>query len=266
MGDFGIRPFAIAKGLQREMSRMTYLNFYGEKIDIPYICFYLNGEGKHILVDTGCSAKDYLEQVKRGSGKPLRAGGEVFKDVVDETPFEAMLDQLNLEAEQIDYVIQTHLHWDHCMNTVKVPNAKIIVHEKEVLGGLPPHCFFGFSYAPKDYYDRLQRMPGFTAIKGEMELLPGLGVIATPGHTPGGISVKVQTKKGIHIIAGLCTVNLNYYLPKELEGELGYSVIPPGCHTDPVQAYDSMMRIKREADRVLPLHEPMIMNEKVIGA
>ncbi|MBI4587886.1 MAG: N-acyl homoserine lactonase family protein [Candidatus Rokubacteria bacterium] len=266
MGNYIIKPFAIAMGLQREMSRMTYLNYYGEKIDIPYLCFYVEGEGKRILVDTACSAADYAALIKR-SAKPLRAGGELFKDVVDKTPWEAMLAELGITADQIDYVIQTHLHWDHCMNTVKVaPTTKVIVHEKEVMGGLPPHCIFGFSYAQKDHYERLEKLPGFTTVKGDVQLLPGLSIFETPGHTPGGISVKVQTKAGTHVIAGLCTVDRNYHVPPELREELGYEVIPPGCHTDPMQAYQSMLRIKREADRILPLHEPKLMHEKVIGA
>ncbi len=264
-GEWTIRPFAIAVGLQREMSRFTYLNFYGEKVDIPYICFYLEGEGKRILVDTGCSAGSYREEIKKDKRKRHQAGGELFKDVVDHTTFEQMLKQLRLDAGQIDMVIQTHLHWDHIMNVWKVPHARVLVQEKELIGPLPPHCFFQFSYAGPEVYERYHKIKKLEYVNGDQELFPGLKVLFTPGHTPGGMSVQVRTKKGTYTIAGLCTLARNYYLPEALQKKLGYPVIPPGCHTDPIQAYESVLRIKQSCDRVLPPHEPDVAKQKVFG-
>jgi len=35
-------------------------------------------------------------------------------------------------------------------------------------------------------------------------------------------------------------------------------VIPPGTHTDAYLAYDQVLRIKKMADFILPLHEPQL--------
>jgi len=264
-GTWTIRPFTIAVGLQREMSRFTYLNFYGQKVDIPYLVFFLEGEGKRILVDTGCSADSYRNEIKKDKGKKHQAGGEVFEDVVDVTTFDQMLEHLALDAEQIDYVIQTHLHWDHIMNVWKAPRARVLVQEKELIGPLPPHCFFQFSYADKKVYERYHKIKQLQYINGDKELFAGLKILFTPGHTPGGQSVQVRTKRGTFTIAGHCTLNRNYYQPSALQKKLGYPVIPPGCHTDPIQAYESVLRIKESCDKVLPPHEPGLMKVKQIG-
>lgn len=264
-GTWTIRPFTIAMGLQREMSRFTYLNFYGEKVDIPYLVFFLEGAGKRILVDTGCSAESYKNEIKKDKRQKHRAGGEIFEDVVDVTTFEEMLRVLRLDAEQIDMIIQTHLHWDHIMNVWKAPRARVLVQEKELIGPLPPHCFFQFSYADKKVYDRYHKIKNLEYIRGDRELFPGLKILFTPGHTPGGQSVQVRTAQGTFTIAGLCTLNRNYYLPEALRKKLGYDVIPPGCHTDPIQAYESVLRIKQSCDKVLPPHEPALMKVKQLG-
>ncbi len=264
-GTWTIRAFTIAMGLQREMLRFTYLNFYGQKVDIPYLVFFLEGEGRRILVDTGCSAESYRNEIKKEKRQKHRAGGEIFEDVVDVTTYEQMLKRLTLDAEEIDFVIQTHLHWDHIMNVWKAPKARVLVQEKELIGPLPPHCFFQFSYADKKVYNRYHKIKNLEYINGDKELFPGLKILFTPGHTPGGQSVQVRTKEGTFTIAGLCTLNRNYYLPDALRKKLGYDVIPPGCHTDPIQAYESVLRIKKSCDKVLPPHEPALMKVKQLG-
>ncbi len=42
-------------------------------------------------------------------------------------------------------------------------------------------------------------------------------------------------------------------------------VIPPGTHVNAYEAYDIMCRIKKEADLLLPLHEPKFAAMETIG-
>ena len=55
------------------------------------------------------------------------------------------------------------------------------------------------------------------------------------------------------IISGLCTIRDNFEPPEPIRKIL--PVIPPGIHLDAREAFDSLMRIKREADIVVPLHD-----------
>jgi N-acyl homoserine lactone hydrolase len=65
--------------------------------------------------------------------------------------------------------------------------------------------------------------------------------------------VAVTTEKGIAIICGLCTIEDNLDPTGKLSN--GGAVIPPGIHTNVIQAHDSLVRIKELADIAIPLHD-----------
>ena len=53
-------------------------------------------------------------------------------------------------------------------------------------------------------------------VNGDYELTKGIRVILTPGHSPGGQSVAVDTDDGTYVIAGMCTIRENFYPPAEV--------------------------------------------------
>jgi glyoxylase-like metal-dependent hydrolase (beta-lactamase superfamily II) len=258
MSKYIIKTFTNAIGPAREKSRFTYLNFYGQKVDIPYIIWLIEGDGKQILVDSGCSAYQYETIIKGGNPEDFIAGGEQFSDVKDETSFEDGLAAWGLKPEDIDTVIVTHLHWDHIMNLGKLVNARIIVQKAEWETALSPHPLHQFAYAGRGCYEGLRNLE---FVEGDTELYPGIDLIFSPGHTPGGQSVLVQTEKGKLAIAGFCSLTDNFYPPKPLQEQLGYSVIPASVHTDVTQAYQSTLKLVQIADRVLPAHEIALAKE-----
>lgn len=260
MSKLKINQFINAVGPQREKSRFTYLNFYGQKIDIPYTVWNIEGTGKNILVDSGCGAADYYRVIKGMKDDQFTAGGESFKDVLDNTSFEDGLAGWGLKPEDIDIVILTHLHWDHIMGAAKCKNARIIVQEAEWRAALNPHPLMTFAYAPRWYYEK---MTNLEFVKGDVDFMPGIRLIHTPGHTPGGQSVAVETEKGWHAIVGYCSVKDNFYPPEDLQKRIGYPIIPAAVHLDSVAAYESSLKLLNMfGDKVLPVHEQSFMNIK----
>jgi hypothetical protein len=73
----------------------------------------------------GCSAELYAQRV-RPAGGPLMIAGERFQDVEDVEPIESRLAAHGLTPADVDVVVQTHLDWDHTMNTTKFPGARIL--------------------------------------------------------------------------------------------------------------------------------------------
>jgi len=51
----------------------------------------------------------------------------------------------------------------------------------------------------------------------------------------------------------LCTTDSNWDVPAALNQK--FEIFCPGIHNDPVQAYESLIRIKRMADIKVPIHE-----------
>jgi N-acyl homoserine lactone hydrolase len=111
--------------------------------------------------------------------------------------------------------------------------------------------------------DEVAKGVNFEAIEGDTQIVEGVRVLYTPGHTPGGQSVMVDTEKGKAIICGMCSLRETF---DPLEAWRQYApVIAPGVHTNLFDTYESLMRIKKEADIVIPLHAIEFAEVDTIG-
>jgi len=161
-------------------------------LDFPYLGFLLTAGEKTVLIDSGISEK-FIVDGKAWSGF-LAEGGKEFV-------LKALSEQ-NVNPEKIDLVIYTHLHNDHAANCELFPNSKIIVQEEEwkaLLDPIPVERVRG------DYDQSI--IPILTSmnlikIDGDMDLLDGLAVYKTAGHTRGGQVVVVNTKEGRRVLCG----------------------------------------------------------------
>jgi glyoxylase-like metal-dependent hydrolase (beta-lactamase superfamily II) len=130
-----------------------------------------------VLVETGMGNK-LSERMVKFYGQPaqlltnLAAGG--------------------VAPEDIDIVINTHLHFDHCgWNTLRnkdgktvptFPRAKYYAPEGEWQYARHPSERDAISYIP-DNYDPLVQTGQMTLLKGGEEIVPGISVKTFPGHT-----------------------------------------------------------------------------------
>ena len=149
---------------------------------------------KNILIETGIGNKlsDKLIQIYTQPAKlldNLRAAG--------------------VAPEDIDIVINTHLHFDHCgWNTVRkgdkfvatFPKAKYYVQEKEWEHGRLQLERDAISYMSPNY-DPLLESGQMVLLNGDLELLPGISVKVFPGHTANMQAVIVESggKKACYI-------------------------------------------------------------------
>lgn len=95
--------------------------------------------------------------------------------------------------EDVDFVIHSHLHLDHCGWATRgegdtwrptFPRARYVVQRREWEAALRPDPRSRASYDPRDYA-ALEQKGLLAAVDGETEVLPGLSVVGTGGHTPG---------------------------------------------------------------------------------
>lgn len=219
---------------------MTYQQGYGTPYVIPIYSWYLEGGDKKILVDTGEMRPIQSEEREKA------LGGRIYT-------FEQGLALYGLRPEDIDIVIHTHLHNDHCENDALCVNAKIYVHEAELEAVHNPHPL-DFRYL-EDYILDVEEQGQVVPVTGDMEIVPGVRVVHTPAHTAGGLTVLVDTAKGVAAITGFCVIMENLEPPKAVRA-MEMEVIPPGTCTSPQEAYDTLVRVKGLADILLPLHEP----------
>lgn len=238
---YQIIPLALLK-YEGEKGIMTFLMDYGKPIVRPFVLWYIRGAEKNIIVDTAIEMKDYKNYHPDFKNLPM--------DQI--MTFEEALGTVGLTPEKVDVVIQTHLHFDHCYNTRKCVNAKVIVQEDELK--------FAHSAGPYQnlYRKELLQDLHFEVVKGDRELFEGIELIHVPGHSLGGQAVSIQTQKGKAIISGFCSIKENFF-PKKTHPMAGHPVVLPGIMVDAVKAYKSILKIKERADVILPLHDPDLL-------
>jgi glyoxylase-like metal-dependent hydrolase (beta-lactamase superfamily II) len=219
---------------------MTYQHDYGKPYTIPIYCWYIEGGDKKILIDTGEMAP--LQTRDREAG----IGGKIYK-------FEEGLLRWGLKPEDIDIVIHTHLHNDHCENDDKCVNAVFYVHEKEIQRIHHSHPL-DFRYN-EDFIAEVEKNGQIRTLSGDTEVLPGIKMLHTPAHTEGGMTILIDTEKGKAAITGFCLIMENFNPPPKIRA-MEMEVIPPGTHVNVYEAYDILLKVRHMADILIPLHEP----------
>src|SRR5260221_392242 len=127
-------------------------------------------DGKHVLIDTGLPADH--------TPPPGMPPTEHESNVI------AQLDRVGLRPDDIDLLICTHFDVDHAGYNDAFPQAELIVQRKHYELARSGHPRFASARPHWDHPALRYRL-----IDGDTELLPGLTLLETSGHTPGHQSV-----------------------------------------------------------------------------
>ena len=226
-----------------DKSHVTYFANLGQPVCVTGYIWYIEGAKEKILVDSGGDT-EHLTRI----GLPAH----------DLQTLESGLNKVGITVNDVDLIIQTHLHLDHVAFASRFPNSRVMVQKRELEFARNPHPIWEELY-DKKLFDNLK----FEVIDGDFKISEDINVLFTPGHSPGTQSVSVRTDDGIAIIAGLCSILDNYNPPPLPDGKT-IPVIAPAIHTNVFEAYDSLIRIKDLADIILPVHDPAFLTKNVI--
>ncbi|HYB20700.1 MAG TPA: N-acyl homoserine lactonase family protein, partial [Thermodesulfobacteriota bacterium] len=156
-----------------DLGIMTYRLNYGNRKWLPIISWYVKAGKENILIDSGISSAESAYY----TDSPV-------EDLID---FEGGLKKVaGITPAEVNWVIQTHLHFDHVGNTQRCKNARVVVQKAELEFALAPHPMQGYLYVPNLLHNlRLE------VVQGDCEIFPGIRVIHLPSHTPGVQAVSV---------------------------------------------------------------------------
>lgn len=151
-------------------------------------CLLIRAAGKTLLVETGAGDKwDAKRRDIYAFEGPVR-----------------LLDQLaarGVSAAQVDYVINTHLHFDHCGWNTRIvdgkavptfPNARYVLQRGELEHAKRPTERDRASYLV-DNFVPVEARGQFVLLEGEREVVPGVSVFRVPGHTRDMQCVRLQS-------------------------------------------------------------------------
>jgi glyoxylase-like metal-dependent hydrolase (beta-lactamase superfamily II) len=187
------------------------------RITLSMNCLVIHAGGKRILVETG--AGDKMNPKVReiyGLDGPFLEGG---------------LRSYGLQPEDIDIVLNTHLHFDHCGGNTRVekdtvvpafPNARYIVQRGEFEHAMNPNERDRASYFPENYAP-LEAGGKYSLLDDDGEIAPGVEVIRLPGHTAHMQGVKLTGGgKTAFLFADLVPTTAHLPLP----WIMGYDLYP----------------------------------------
>ncbi|MDA8217912.1 MAG: N-acyl homoserine lactonase family protein [Dehalococcoidales bacterium] len=245
MAGITLRPLHL--GTQRgDKSVQVYLRHMGEMVDLPTFAWFIDGAEAKILVDTGAPPPSELSFTVAGYEQP------------PEQQIGRSLARLAISPADIEIVVLTHLHWDHCLNAGLFPRARFIVQRAELrcaAAPLPIHRRQYGRFAPGTHA-LLPDGGNVDVIEGDRAVVKGVSVALLPGHTPGIQGVVVDTQAGTYLIAGD-----NVPLYDNWHGEPpGIQHIPSSLHVDLEAYYSSLARMECLADYILPGHDVRLLD------
>jgi glyoxylase-like metal-dependent hydrolase (beta-lactamase superfamily II) len=173
------------------------------RIPMALTCLLLRSGGKTIVVDTGLGEK--LTEKQKDTWGLQRPEGSLLEGLA----------RLGCAPEDVDIVLNTHLHWDHCGgNTLggqakpvpTFPRAEYITQRLEFADAATPNERTRATYLSENFMSLVQ--------EGQMRLLHGdtrvtdeVRAVITRGHTRGHMSVLLESA-GLH---GLYVADLATY-------------------------------------------------------
>jgi len=170
----------------------------GEKgrLRVPVPCFLIDHPRGRVLFDSGLHPRTQSDP--QGRLGPLAAIFDVHFQPGEEVA--ARLGSIDVDAGRVDYLINSHLHFDHAGGNEMLPNATLVVQRREWEAGLDADLAAANHYDEQDY----RTGQPVKLVDGEHDLFGDGTVVCVPtyGHTPGHQSLRVQLDGGPVVLTG----------------------------------------------------------------
>jgi len=173
---------------QQDQSIVTFAIDAGKKVWSQVYSVYIEHPEAKIIVETGMDPEIWPQSLKN----------ILIPKQTPEQRLDNALKKIGVKAEDVDIVINTHLHADHCSFNRLFKNATWIVHRNELRQALVPEPFEITYYRPCFDVGLKTQL-----IEKDYTVVNGVEIIETYGHTAGHISIAVETEKsGVLLFTG----------------------------------------------------------------
>jgi len=156
----------------------------------------VRSSGKTVLIDSGCGSK--------GTHAPGAMGIEDTGHLIADLAAEG------IRAEDVDVVLNTHLHFDHCGGNTALdgarpvpafPRAKYILQKGEWDAASRPNERTRGTYLAENF-EPLDDAKQVELVHGDAEIVPGLRMTMAPGHTGDHVVFEVESGGEVAICIG----------------------------------------------------------------
>lgn len=235
----------------------------GKQVTIPVLGFIILGGDAPVLVDTGSRSAQQYEAF----GLPY--------EVTEQMTLSYHLAQHGLKLEDIGHIVHTHAHIDHVGMTDLFPMRTTVGIARRELEFAASGLMGPLMYTAADTKHLIDRLHTRGALRlfdvdgtFEEEVIPGVAVRLSGGHTPGSLSVLVETDAGIANISGDIAYNVQDQLIDPLLDQAAHE--PTISANRAMSTLDEKKAIKRalsDSRFLLPSHDApaLIRGGKVVG-
>jgi glyoxylase-like metal-dependent hydrolase (beta-lactamase superfamily II) len=128
--------------------------------------------------------------IETGNGTKWDPKQRAIYNVQDGDPLVESLARAGVQPGQIDLVINTHLHFDHCGGNTRIvddrpvpsfPRAHYVVQRRELEHAMNPTERDRASYFAENF-SPIVKEGRWDLVDGDREILPGISVVRIPGH------------------------------------------------------------------------------------
>jgi N-acyl homoserine lactone hydrolase len=211
----------------------------------PISAYLLDTERGWVLLDAGFDPAHIREAADREAN--FYRQGMSPPVVLPQHELDRQLAAIGVAPADINHVILSHLHFDHAGYVKYFPHAKVSIQRREYEAR--------FDHGPRQGYFRADfESPTirWSLVEGDWEVMPGLAMIDTRGHTIGHQSAVVELRRSGVIVLPFDAGDLQENFDDE---------VLPGSAVDDAAALAAIRRIKailaeRDA-RMILFHDPV---------
>ena len=214
----------------------------GETIELPVSCALLRHAQGNVLFDTGChpSITDDAE-ARWGSLAKL-----LIPIMSPEDNVLSGLKAIGLASGDIDVVICSHLHTDHCGCNAFFGKATVIVHAQEIERAKSADAAKrGYFDADWDCQSKLQVISQQLDVMGYGRIV----LLPLPGHTPGMVGALVEFDRSGKFLLASDAVNIRENLDRDIVPRNTWSA--EHC----ARSYEEIRRLERAGYQVICGHD-----------
>ena len=223
--------------------RANFLEGETGKLTVPVPAYLIVHDDGKVLFDTGLNLA--IRQEKARLMGPLADSQEI--DFPEDADIASHLSRLGVATADIRYVVNSHLHYDHCGGNEHFSKATLVVHAREWRAAHMASTRAAGIYHPDDF----DHMATVRQADGELDLFGDGSVVVfpTPGHTPGHQSLRLQLASGTIVLAADCC-----YLKQTLDA----LHLPASTYNrdQMLQSLGKLRRMQSDGARIFFGHDP----------
>lgn len=180
-----------------------------ESIELPVSCVLLRHQSGNVLFDTGCHP-DIAKDAEGRWGPLVRVMAPVMS--TDDNVISS-LKAAGLEPDDIDVVICSHLHPDHCGCNQFFRKARILVRGEELAVARSANAVSA-GYLPVEWDHPLN----YQAVTTDLDLFEdgAIRLVHLPGHTPGTMGALVALKNSGRFLLAADAVSVRENLDADI--------------------------------------------------